>query len=172
MISPTTLAEYSDQQHCAQIPKAKANHVVFTLTDYRKDYDNDRALLRLLDESYDTCYFWPQGTFDMRYIKELKVPMNNLVMLSPSVTAFNRSLGHEVDYIGTRLHAGMRALQKQRRTIILGVDNRAIEKSKSYNITVIERDKIDALKEKMHTSFETRVSIPQENIDRFKAQFV
>ena len=44
-----------------------------------------------------------------------------------------------IDYVGTRLHGGMRALQHEKRTIILGIDNRAIELNKDYNIPVIEQ---------------------------------
>ena len=41
--------------------------------------------------------------------------------------------------VGTRLHAGIRALQKGNQALILSVDNRATEINKDINIPVISR---------------------------------
>jgi polysaccharide pyruvyl transferase WcaK-like protein len=79
---------------------------------------------------------------------------------------------HDIDYVGTRLHAGIRALQKKRRAIIIAIDNRAIEKQKDFNLTIINRDKIDYLKDKILSSFNTDIRIPVSNIDLWKKQFV
>ena len=51
-------------------------------------------------------------------------------------------MSENIDYVGTRLHAGIRALQHKKRTIIIGIDNRAIEKAKDFNLTVIDRKNI------------------------------
>ena len=53
--------------------------------------------------------------------------------MSPTLEAFDNLLESEIDldYIGTRLHAGIRAIQKKRRSIIIGVDNRALEMQKT-----------------------------------------
>ena len=57
----------------------------------------------------------------------------------------------ELDYVGTRLHAGVRAMQKGRRSIILSIDNRAREMGKDYNLNVIERNDIYKLEEYIYS---------------------
>jgi hypothetical protein len=38
-----------------------------------------------------------------------------------------RSLRYDVDFVGARLHGGIRALQRGRRTLTIALDNRARE---------------------------------------------
>ena len=76
-----------------------------------------------------------------------------------------------LDFIGTRLHAGIRALQKFRRTIILGIDNRATEKSKDFNLKVLQRDDIDKLNGIINNDFRTEININETNIKKWKDQF-
>ncbi|MGL6364348.1 hypothetical protein ACSZMZ_00030 [Aeromonas veronii] len=59
-----------------------------------------------------------------------------------------------------------------RRTIIIGIDNRALEKKKDFNINVIERHNISkALEVEIKRDFETNITINEKNIEKFKAQF-
>ena len=76
-----------------------------------------------------------------------------------------------IDFVGTRLHAGVRALQNRRRTIILGIDNRAFEKAKDFNLTVCPRDDLDKLNELINSNLQTQINLPNENIARWKSQF-
>ena len=77
-----------------------------------------------------------------------------------------------VDYVGTRLHAGIHALNHKIRCIILAVDNRATEMGRDVNLPVIQRDEIsEKLEKKIQSDFATQIRINQENIDRFQAQF-
>ncbi|TOG81065.1 capsular biosynthesis protein, partial [Vibrio parahaemolyticus] len=62
-------------------------------------------------------------------------------IIAPSLESFDEVLSSgNVDYIGTRLHGGVRALQKKVRTLILAIDNRAWEKKKDFNLPVVERN--------------------------------
>jgi polysaccharide pyruvyl transferase WcaK-like protein len=161
-----------DEEHCLSIPKVKAEKVVATLTDYNKDPKNDLALIQLLNRSYIEVFIWPQGSGDIDYIESLGVK-NMATVLPPKLEAYNAILEDEesIDFVGTRLHAGVRAMQKKRRTIILGIDNRAFEKAKDFNITVCPRDDIEKIELLINSNISTQINLPTENIKRWKAQF-
>ena len=161
-----------NEAHCLTIPTTKAEKVVATLTDYNKDAKNDLALIELLNRCYDQVFIWPQGSGDMAYIKSLGLE-KFATILPPKLEAYNKLLGDEesIDFVGTRLHAGVRAMQKKRRTIILGIDNRAFEKAKDFNITVCPRDDLQKIESLINSNFSTQINLPTENINRWKAQF-
>ena len=161
-----------NEEHCNSIPKEKAEVVVSTLTDYNKDRINDYALIELLSKLYRKVYIWPQGSGDIEYINELVLDKFAEV-LPPKLEAYNAVLENEesIDFVGTRLHAGVRALQNKRRTIILGIDNRAFEKAKDFNIKVCPRDDLEKLKRIIDSNFSTQISLPLENIALWKSQF-
>lgn len=154
------------------IPTSKSETVVATLTDYNKDSKNDLALIELLSNSYTKVYIWPQGSGDIDYINQLGLSKLAEV-LPPKLEAYNAIIEKEesIDFVGTRLHAGVRALQNKRRAIILGIDNRAFEKAKDFNITVCPRDDLAKLKQLIDSSFATQINLPSENIARWKNQF-
>lgn len=160
--------------HCRDIPTKKGKNVVFTLTDYNKDIKNDKILIDILSKNYENIYFWPQGLEDLKYLRELNISTEKIKVLAPSLEAFNKVLSEEnVDYIGTRLHGGVRALQKKVRSIIVAIDNRAIEKNKDFNIPIILREEIEKIDEKfINVDFRIKINIPEENIKRWKEQFI
>jgi hypothetical protein len=161
------------KEHCESIPKKKAETVVFTLTDYNRDFERDKKMIDILCNVYKNIYFWPQGMNDLEYYSQLKDKNSEINLLEPNLYSYDNVLdNHDIDYVGTRLHAGIRALQKKRRAIIIAIDNRAIEKQKDFNLTIINRDKIDYLKDKILSSFNTDIRIPVSNIDLWKKQFV
>jgi len=161
-----------DEAHCSKIQKEKSENVVATLTDYNKDPKNDHAVIEALSGLYSKVYIWPQGAGDVGYIKSLGLP-KSAEILPPKLEAYNSILldDESIDFVGTRLHAGIRALQMKRRTIILGIDNRALEKSKDFNIKVVARDDLQGLKKAVKDNFETRINIPVERIEKWKSQF-
>lgn len=161
-----------DEKHCLDIPRLKAETVVTTLTDYNKDPANDLAFIHLLHKSYSKVYLWPQGSGDIEYMTQLNLS-RICEILPPKLDAYNSILQHQdsIDFIGTRLHAGVRALQTKRRTIILGIDNRAYEKSKDFNITVCPRDDLTLLKKLINSNLETRINLPTKRIEQWKSQF-
>lgn len=158
-------------EHCNSIPREKAEYVVTTITDYRKNYKRDKELLEILEKNYKKVYIWIQGSNDEEYIKTLS---NTVELIAPTLDAYDSLLDSKInlDYIGTRLHAGIRALQKKRRSIIIGVDNRAIEKKQDFNITVINRDKIELLEEQINKEFETIINLDFNAINQWKQQFL
>ena len=74
--------------------------------------------------------------------------------------------------MGTRLHAGVRALQHKKRTLILSVDNRANEIAKDTNLPVISRDNLAAIASWINSKYETKIKIPVDNINQWKNQFL
>lgn len=161
-------------EHCAQIPQSKADTVVFTLTDYSKDINADVFLIETLLENYKNVHYWVQSRKDLIYLNELNIDIDKIKIISPSLRAYNNFLETtDCDYVGTRLHGGVRALQKKKRTIIIGVDNRAIEKKKDFNLIVIERNELNSdLKKLINSELKTDIKIPTDNIVKWKAQFL
>lgn len=161
------------KEHCKKIPKIKSENVVFTLTDYNKDIKLDQKLINILNKNYEKVYFWPQGSGDLEYLKSIK-NINNIEILGGNLSSYDRLLENEdisLDFVGTRLHAGIRALQKKRRTIILGIDNRAKEKSKDFNLKVLNREDMEYLENLIISSFDTEIRINEKNINIWKNQF-
>ncbi|PMK31574.1 capsular biosynthesis protein [Vibrio lentus] len=164
-----------NEAHCEKIPTDKSENVVFTLTDYRPDVRRDEYLISTLKRCYDNVYFWVQGSKDLSYFYSLDNSIKeNIIIIPPSLNDYDEILDSELslDFVGTRLHAGIRALQKSRRTIIIGVDNRAIEKNKDFNIPVILRtDLEEKLFSMIESKFKTEINLPEENIRKWKMQF-
>lgn len=159
-----------NEDHCALIPEGKADTALITLTNYSQDFNKDAEIMNIIEKNYDTIYAWIQGPEDYQYIKKI---CGKAIIIPPSLEALDKLLASSImiDYIGTRLHAGIRALQAKRRTIIIAVDNRAIEKQKDFNLVVINRDNLDQLQELIAGSFKTKIIIPHDNINRWKNQF-
>ncbi len=156
---------------CRTIRISKANEVLFTLTDYAKDQARDMKLLGILRSNYEKLIFWPQGEGDLEYLRTLTDM--DMPILKPSVAELTSFLlKNDCDYVGTRLHAGIRSLQMGRRSIIIGIDNRAEEMKKDCNLPVIEQSRLDQLNAMIKSSFPTSLIIPHENIEKWKAQFV
>ena len=112
-------------EHCEDIPKRKSDSVLVTFTEYNQNQEYDSNLIELLREKYSNIYFWTQQPKDYKYM--YSIYGNKAIYVQPSLQALDQVLTLELDYIGTRLHAGVRALQNKKRTLILAVDNRAIE---------------------------------------------
>lgn len=158
------------KEHCKDISKIKSDKVVCTLTDYKKDFEKDKKLFEILKRNYKEIYFWPQGSDDYEYFKQMNI--HNIHVIPPYLKEFDNILKTKVDYIGTRLHGGIRALQYKCRSIILAVDNRATELNKDYNIPVIQRNDIDKLDDKINKELITDIILPNENIKKWKRQLL
>lgn len=162
------------KEHCSKIPCEKAEYVLFTLTDYSQDIENDKLLIDLLKQNYKKVFFWPQGSGDMSYIQEIS-DLEGIEIVGGNLQSYNALLEDKnitLDYIGTRLHGGIRALQKFRRSIIIVIDNRAREKSIDFNFKVIERVDIPKhLNTLINSSFPTQIDIDLEKINIWKRQF-
>lgn len=163
-----------DEAHCQQIDPVKKPLVVTTITDYMRNPAMDRQMLEILLREYREVHVWLQGSKDRPYLEQLmRDKPGNLHYIAPKLSAFDRFLEeNECDYVGTRLHAGIRALQKKRRAIIIGIDNRALEMRKDIGLNVLEREKMGDLHARINQQDPVKLHQDWAAIARWKAQFV
>lgn len=162
-----------DEALCKEIPEEKAENVITTVTNYRKSKDLDNHLLSTLCKEYKMVYLWPQCYKDIEYLKSF-FDTSKLEILPPSLEALDNLLadGISLDYVGTRLHGGIRALNHKRRSIIIGVDNRANEIARDTNINVLPRgEQKEKLVRLINCKFSTDITLPYANIEKWKSQF-
>ncbi len=156
---------------CRQIKKEKSENVIFTLTDYCKDYDKDQELINILLKEYKNVYFWVQGSEDYDYIKTFK-EFNKIKIVNSNLASYqNILMNGNVDYIGTRLHAGIYAMKHKVRSIIIAIDNRTKDMSETYNLVTVERNNINQISSMINRAFETKININEDNINKWKNQF-
>lgn len=152
----------------------KSDSVLATLTDYNKNKELDMGLMELLLKNYQRVYLWPQGVGDKRYFQELGLESNKRVeVIIPRLSAFDALCESDnIDYVGTRLHAGIRAMQYGKKSIIIGIDNRALEISKDVGISVVRRNDYEELSRLILGDFEYDLKIPRSAIAEWKNQFL
>lgn len=161
------------ESHCSTISTKKANNVIVTLTDYNKSRVMDEGLLAILSDSYENIYYWIQGAGDLNYIQSFHKYMGRITLIPPKLKKYDEFLDFEdCDYVGTRLHAGIRAIQKNKRVLILAVDNRAAEIAKDIGLNVKPRDDISSIQNFISGYYQTKLRIPFDEINLWKRQFL
>lgn len=166
-----TLWNLTDE-HCKKIKRSKAEHVIITFTDYNKNPVRDKRIFDVAVNHYNKVYIFLQGVGDYNIINELNIKGCNVEIIPPNLDKYDEILSTvDADYIGTRLHAGIRALQYKKRAFIVGIDNRALEMKKDFNLPVIPEWEIDTLPDIINSDYEIRLNIPTENIIKWKQQF-
>lgn len=167
-----SLWELSDT-HLKGISIKKQKKALLTLTDYSKDIATDSFILKTLLQNYESVYLWPQGSGDRNYFSNLiGFDSKQVTILSSHLSSLNKVLEmDDIEHIGTRLHAGIRALQKKRPSLIISIDNRASEMHRDFNLPTIERSELHLLQEKIDTERNFSMCIPFEAIAKWKKQF-
>ncbi|MFD2728934.1 polysaccharide pyruvyl transferase family protein [Enterococcus camelliae] len=171
-----TLWEITPEK-CKKIPnvKSQSSTVIFTLTHYSsfRNINEDQSMINIIKSNYKNIYFWPQSLGDLDYLIEL-TDTSNIHILPPNLHSFDDFLlNYDCDYIGSRLHGGIFALQHGKRAIILAIDNRAREIKKNNNIPCIERDRTSLdLDELINGGWKTEIKIEVDEIERWKNQFI
>ncbi|WP_176475174.1 polysaccharide pyruvyl transferase family protein [Dietzia natronolimnaea] len=121
----------------AQRPLGRNDRAVITITDYkRSDPEADRRWISVVKEKYSEVGIVGMGPGDGSYFRELGIP--DVVWKGAGVSSLDAALPG-ADFVGTRLHAGVRALQCGQPALILAVDNRAFEISKDSGLNVESR---------------------------------
>lgn len=160
-----------DEAHCRKIPKRKSDKVVFTTSRTNNFNHYTEKLLEILKRNYSKIYYWPQSMHDMEDIQEF-TERYNIQIIAPTLEAYNSILKEDIDYIGMRLHGGIRALQKMKRSIIIEIDNRATEMSKSFNLPTIHLEKLSELEAMINSEIETKIIHNKKEIEAFMGQFM
>lgn len=159
-----------DEQCVERIPTVKGRSCVVTLNSGRPSR-RDVELAVMLDAAYDKLYYWPQGIGDHAYGQ--RIFGDRATFLTPSLAAFDQLLESEegLDYVGLRLHGGIRALQNARRTIIVAVDHRANDMSHGTGLPVLSRDDTNRLRAAIEEDRVPTINLPRDSIVRWKRQF-
>jgi polysaccharide pyruvyl transferase WcaK-like protein len=147
----------------------KSNACITTVTDYKPNPECDSEMIKSLLEIYDQVFLWPQGTRDLEYLKSLSLQsLDNLRILSPTLSAYDSLLSStsRIDFFGTRLHAGVRALQLGHPATIVAVDNRAVEISKDTGLPVCNRSTLISDSIQAHiNSYSLPLTLPFSEIE-------
>ncbi|WP_308533447.1 polysaccharide pyruvyl transferase family protein [uncultured Leuconostoc sp.] len=164
-------------EHLQNIKQTKSSTVVMTLTDYRRDQEfleSYRDMLLILIKNYQQIFLWVQSAADIDLLAELGFAEEDRIMLlSPTLQALDNVLNKEdIDYVGTRLHAGIRALQHGRRTVVIEVDNRAREIARDTNLKTLNYQNISKLDALINSTFDMDIHVPFDQIERWKSQFI
>lgn len=159
-----------DAAHCERIPREKAPRAITTLTGYYADPEVDRAVIELLLKHYEEVVLWVQQPEDFAY--GVNLGGGRIKFIAPNLASYTEFLrSNHVDYIGSRLHGGIRALQTGKRSLILAVDNRAVEISRDTQLPVTRRDNVAAIEHWITTPAPTRLQLPDLAIAEWLAQF-
>lgn len=167
---PTTWSLRQGEVEKAYVSEARRHAALFTLTDYAPDKSCDTHILDCLFEKYEKVFFWPQGSGDLDYIKELGY-YDRVEIVPPTLPAYRRIMSEPFDYVGTRLHGGVYALSHGHRTIIIAVDHRAKDMAKTSGIPVVSRGDFSALSKALEFDRPPDLHIPHDKINQWKAQF-
>ena len=164
-------------EHCSAIPAGKSGSCIVSVSGYRHQTDprRDAAMLRIVRRNYDHVLAWIQTTDDREYLHYLEASLG----MEPlpgiySLNALRKVLqSGNVDYVGTRLHGGIFAMQNYCRSVIIGIDHRADGFLETNNLPVIPRRNVELeLEDRINSRFATEIRIDSGAIELFKSQFI
>lgn len=157
-----------------KIPCTKADTALAMITDYEADPIADRKLLALLAAQYENVLLWPQGSGDETYLLELIQGLEGkFTMLEHSFDAFLSLLSSDLsfDYIGTRLHGGIKCLLSGRRSLIIEIDNRAAEIARDTQLPTVERTDFEFMQNWINQSAVPNIHLNESAIVQWRSQF-
>lgn len=159
-------------EFCEEIPVNKAEECIITVSGYADQFDiqMDQKMIDIVKSNYKKVYCYIQTTEDEKYLKTLKNTENIICVYS--LNKYKEILNtKDIDYVGTRLHGGIYAMQNKCRSIIISIDHRARGFYETNNIPILERNEMEKLDDMINSKFKTEIRINQKAIDRFKNQF-
>lgn len=159
-------------EFCKTIPTSKSSRVIFTLTAADSPIPSDIKMIEILQRNYREVYCWIQGDRDHEYLASLP-NTGKIKIVPPRKDAYEAILNQgDIDYVGTRLHAGVYAMRHRVRSIIIVIDERAREINRSNNLVCLERDQVATdLEPLINSEFQTEIHMPFDEITCWKAQF-
>ena len=159
----------SYQQHRNQYDVLKVNMQEFLSMTHSMD-----EMLTMLQKHYREVYVWLQAVEDYACLRQMDARVTqNLHLIQPNLRDYTALLASGgIDYVGTRLHGGIHAMNMGCRSLILAVDNRASEIAKDTNLPVLPRGgNLDVLEERICSAWETQIDLPTTAIRQWKNQF-
>jgi hypothetical protein len=154
----------------ADFPRRKSDTVLTMVTDYHPKPETDRLWLQKVAANYRRVFFWPQGRGDIEYFSGLGSPA---VCLEHTIASLERFIAAtpQFDYVGTRLHGGIRCLLAGKRSLILSLDNRTPEIARETNLPALPREEAGAVESWINGAAETKITLNRAAIGRWKQQF-
>lgn len=154
------------EEFCKKIPTQKAENALIMVSSW--DFNRDNYIAQIIKNNYRKIYAWVQQPSDYTYIK-LLYPEAEIIGLSLEDLDVFLEKCKDVDYIGSRLHGGIRCLQKCKRCFIIPIDYRAVEMKKDFNLPVV--DNIYELEKYIISQYSTDIRMPFKEIEMWKKQF-
>ena len=160
-------------EFCSQIPSKKSRNVIISLSGYdnQKSEREDTEMLRQLNILYDTKFFWVQTVADEQYLRKLPIDSSDYKIIYSFKTFADICKKNDVDYVGTRLHGGVFALQNKVRALVIAIDHRAQGFHDDNNLNIIKRSDIAELSDLLSSDMPTEIKINQAGICCWKEQF-
>jgi polysaccharide pyruvyl transferase WcaK-like protein len=158
---PQTLPALGNRDEC-----------VFTFTDYNPDKELDVAILASLAKKYSAVHVWPQSAKDQQNLTSLDLPENTF-RLSRGICSLDNAIAGR-DYVGTRLHAGIRSAQTGASALVVAVDNRAMEISRDTGFPAVDRKKGLAAFEEVYeatSATQSSITLPLKDIAEWTEKF-
>ena len=158
---------------CQKIPSKKAKRCVLSLSGFtdQLDREHDQMLLDILRQNYEELYFWCQTSLDESYLDTFD-GVEEIPRIY-SLTKYEELLREgDIDYVGTRLHGGIYAIQHEVRTIVIAIDHRARGFNATNNVPICERQDIPTrLADMIQGEWQTEIIVDRTAIDSWKSQF-
>jgi polysaccharide pyruvyl transferase WcaK-like protein len=105
---------------------------------------------------------------DYTYFQGLNI--NGVRVIGQNLHSYDHVLANEeLDYVGSRLHGGIRALQFKKRTLVIGVDHRSVEIANDTSFPVLQRTELHKLESWITGRVPTQIKLPAEVITNWKA---
>lgn len=164
-----------DKVKLSKIRHSSSRHAelcVTTITDYKADLKRDTEMINSIQKNYSEVFAWIQGVGDFQYLDAINQQLEKPVkLISPTLSAYDSFLiSHKrLDFIGTRLHAGIRALQHGHPASVIEVDNRATEISRDTGLPTIPRNTNfnDAI-QRARVDYQIDLNLPSKHISDWK----
>lgn len=160
-------------EHCRRIPVGKADNCIISVSGYKPQTapENDAKMIEIVRKNYRDVRVWIQTTEDEYYLDRL--PGGSDLKRIYSLKRYRQALQEgNVDYVGTRLHGGVFAMQNFCRSLIISIDHRAEGFHKTNNLPILRREEIpDRLESLINSEFATEIILNSEAIAEFKSQF-
>lgn len=163
------------KEKCSNIPVEKAENVIFSVSGYstQRAEKEDSVMIKCLINNYNRLYAWIQTMADEEYLRELVDIDRYKITCIYSLEMYSELLKKgNIDYIGTRLHGGIFALQHGCRSLIISIDERAEGFHETNNIPILRRNEIDKLDSYINKPILTDIVIDRSAIEDFIAQFI
>ena len=151
------------------VRRSRGERAVVALNGASDDPRFVKRFAGLVADRYEQVAFFPQMPRDLTLVPHLP---RSWEVIGPNLWNLERALCQgEVDYLGTRLHAGIRAMQLGVRAFIVQTDHRAGSVCSVVQLRTFTKDELDEVGDLVDTDFENRAIPPRETINRYLAQF-